>query len=527
MKELIRKMFALAMVLAVVTGVCALFSYRKSGFFIDEVYTYGLSNSYYKPFVTDLGESEAAERLLTREDFEDYITVGEGERFAFGSVYYNQTRDVHPPLYYWLFHAVHSVFGGSSKWIALGLDFVLYMLALLVLWKLCMLLFADRNIAAAAVALYGLSGIGVSTMLMVRMYVLLTLLTVLLTYLALRLMRERKKALYPLFALTLFAGLMTQYYFVFYAFFLCALYDIRALIRRDFKDFVRFSLWSVGAVAGLLLVFPACLRQLFADALVSGGNALDNLKNVAAYGERFELYWKGIKISVRGMRYAVELSAGLAVLLLPCFLKRLKGKKLSTDALLPLIPALLTYVVVVIVSPVQEPRYIYNIMPLFVLPVCFVLHLIAKTFEGLRFERIMSFAALLAVTCWALWTIRTYPPDYLYPEHKDYNAAIAPYTDCACVYFNADRKAAVTQDIMQLVRFEDVFMTDDPRSEKLLEYIADKNSDSLVVYIDVNKIWSSGFQSEDFLPLLEAETEYKNVQPLYQYGLSETYLLTR
>lgn len=530
MKEFVRKMFALAMVLALVTGVCALFSYRKSGFFIDEVYTYGLSNSYYKPFVIDLADGGIVDKVLTHADFEDYITVGDGERFAFGSVYYNQEQDVHPPLYYWLFHTVHSLFGGHSKWIALGLDYVLYMLALLVLWKLCMLLFDDRNIAAAGTVLYGLSGIGVSTMLMVRMYVLLTLLTVLLTYLAVKLMREQKKILYPLFALTLFAGLMTQYYFVFYAFFLCAVYDIRALLRRDFKDFVRFSLWAIAGVACLVLAFPACIDQLFADALVSGGSALDNLKATWAYGERFQKFWngnQGVKLSAWGMRNSLEVSAALAVLLLPWFIKRLKGKALSTDALLPVLSAGLAYAVVVVISPVPEPRYIYNIMPLFVLPVCFVLHLISKTFEGARFERVVSFVLLLAASCWALWTVRTYPPDYLYPEHNDYNAAIEPYTNDACVYFNDNRKGAMTQDLIQLLSFDDVFVTDDPASEKLTEYLADKDSDNLVVYIDTSKFWSSGFEPEEILPVLEAETGYGNAEVLYQYELSETYLLTR
>lgn len=527
MKELIRKSFALTMVLVIVTGVCALFSYRKSGFFIDEIYTYGLSNSYYKPFVTEIGESGTTDKRITRGDFEDYITVGAGERFAFGSVYYNQSRDVHPPLYYWLFNIAHSLFGGSSKYIALGLDYVLYILALIVLWKLCMLLFEDRNIAATAAVLYGLSGIGVSTMLMVRMYVLLTLLTVLLTYFAVRLMREQKKGLYPLFALTLFAGLMTQYYFVFYAFFLCAVYDIRALVRRDFKDFVRFSLWSVGAVVCLVIAFPACLDQLFADALVSGGNAVDNLKNIGAYGSRFETYWKAIKFSVRGLLCALEVSAALGVLLLPRLIRQRKGKAIRAEALLPVIPAVLSYIVVVIVSPVLEPRYIYNIMPLFVLPVCFALHLASKALEGVRFERIASFGLLLLASGWALWTVRTYPPDYLYPEHKELNSAIAPYTDSACVYFNDNRKAAMTQDIMQLLRFDDVFVTDDPKSEKLAEYIAQKGSDSLVVYVDVNEFWSSGFKSEEILPVLEAETGYKNAGLLYKYELSETYLLTR
>lgn len=527
MKVFLRKYFALALALVMIVGVCALFSYRKSGFFVDEVYTYGLSNSYYKPFVIDLAEDGIVDKVLSRETLLDYLTVGDGDRFAFGSVYYNQVNDVHPPLYYWLFNCVHSLFPGFSKWPALGLDFALYMLAMLSLWKLCMELFGSRYVAVTALALYGLSGIGVSTMLMVRMYVLLTLLTLVLAYLVARLMREKKKWLYPLVGLTILAGLMTQYYFVFYAFFLCAVYDIRTLIRRDFKDFIRFSLWAVAGVACLVLLFPACLDQLFADALVSGGNALENLQNTASYGERFAFYWKEIKFSVRGMLYALYAAAALAAVLSPWLIKGLKGKMLRADTLFITLPAVIAYAVVVVVSPVLEPRYIYNIMPILALLPCFLLYICLEGTVGIKYRELGAFALTMLAACWALWTVRTYPPDYLYPEHNDYNAAIEPYTNGACVYFNDNRKAAMTQDLVQLIRFEDVFVANDAGSEKLKEYLAEKDSDTLVVYIDTNKFWSSGFDPETVLPMLEAATGYGNAQMLYSYELSKTYLLSR
>ena len=60
MKDIFRRYFAVVLVIVMITGVCALFSVRKSGYFVDEVYTFGLSNSYYKPFVIDLAEGGIA-----------------------------------------------------------------------------------------------------------------------------------------------------------------------------------------------------------------------------------------------------------------------------------------------------------------------------------------------------------------------------------------------------------------------------------------------------------------------------------
>ncbi|MBR5762992.1 MAG: glycosyltransferase family 39 protein, partial [Bacteroidaceae bacterium] len=118
-----------------------------------------------------------------------------------------------------------------TKWTGLALDGLIYLWACVLLWKLVMTLYGSRYNAAATVALYGLSTIGLSTMVMIRMYVLMTALTVLLALQVAQLVKKPRPLLYPLIGLTIFLGLMTQYYFVFYAFFLCAGYVFYALFR--------------------------------------------------------------------------------------------------------------------------------------------------------------------------------------------------------------------------------------------------------------------------------------------------------
>ena len=242
MLNALRRYGALLLVLTVIVGVCLLFSCRKSGMFIDEIYTYGLSNSHYAPYLRDAAGGTLRDQTLTRQDLLDYVTVGD-EGIDLGSVVYNQIQDVHPPLYYWLFHLASAITPHVfSKWTGLVLDGLIYLWACLLLYRLVIVLYGSRYNAAATVALYGLSTIGLSTMLMIRMYVLMTALTVLLALLAARLMKEPKPWLYPAVGLTVFLGLMTQYYFVFYAFFLCAAYVLWALLKKDFKSLGLFAL---------------------------------------------------------------------------------------------------------------------------------------------------------------------------------------------------------------------------------------------------------------------------------------------
>ena len=86
MREKFRRIWALALVLILVTGVCFLFSCRKQGMFIDEIYTYGLSNSSYRPFLSGLKYQSIDHSLFTREELLDYVSITGDEGFDFASV---------------------------------------------------------------------------------------------------------------------------------------------------------------------------------------------------------------------------------------------------------------------------------------------------------------------------------------------------------------------------------------------------------------------------------------------------------
>ena len=57
--------------------------------------------------------------------------------------------------------------------------------------------------------------------------------------------------------------------------------------------------------------------------------------------------------------------------------------------------------------------------------------------------------------------------------------------------------------------------------------IIENPGDECVVYIDVDSMWGSGFDSDEVLEELLAETDYTSAESLYRYSLSDTYLLTK
>ena len=527
MKDTIKRGWALLLALVMVSSVCFLFSARKEGMFIDEIYTYGLSNSSYSPFLSGLKYGSIDHEVFTRDKLLDYVSVMGDEGFDVGSVYYNQVHDVHPPLYYWLFNFASTLAKGSfSKWTGLVLDWLIYLGAVLMLYALVRKLGGSRYNAAASAVLYGLSNIGLSTMVMIRMYVLLTLLTVVLMYFIADLMQSFRPRTCVFVGLTLLAGLMTQYYFVFYAFFLCAAYVLQALIKRQYRALAWFIPCALFGALSLLLVFPAALDHLFSGELVSGESAVDNLKNTAQYAVRLRTFTGFARHGLKAAIYTALICVGGLCGIFPRVQKASFDHRLSWDWLVFIVPAFVTFVLVAIISPVDEARYIYNLMPAFVLTVSFLICLL-ETVGDRKVTDTVRILAFLVIAGLALYQARTAPPDYLYPEHAAYNAALAAHKDDPCVFFAEPEWAFVpmTEDLIQLLTFPEVYVTDQKSLEPMRDYVGD--ADEVVVYIDVSKFWSSGYDADALVRRIADETDYKQAEALFTTGLSTTYLISK
>ena len=300
-----------------------------------------------------------------------------------------------------------------------------------------------------------------------------------------------------------------------------------ALCRKQYKALAWFIPCALAGALALLLLFPAALNHLFSGELVSGESAMDNLTNFAQYPARL---MKFVAQARHGLKAAIFTALGAAAGLALCFRKlRAAGreKRLSPDWLVLIVPAFVTFVLVAVISPVDEPRYIYNLMPLFVLAVCWLLHLLETALGDFPRGRQIKSLVFLAVAALALWEARCAPPDYLYPEHAEYNAILAEHRDDPCVFLAEPEWAFVpmTEDLIQLLTFPEVYVTDERDLAGVRDYVG--NHDEAVVYIDISEFWSSGYDAEALLARIAAETGYINAEPLFETGLSTTYLISK
>ncbi len=525
------KILPLLAALILILSVALHFCLWKSGMFIDEIYTFGLANSHYMPFIGSGADDRLDEQRITRDDFFDYLAVtGEEDRFDFGSVYWNQEHDVHPPLHYWVINLASSLAPGSfSKWIGLIPDLLIYLGTLVLLFVLSLELTENRAASVLTVLLYGLSRVGLSTVLMIRMYVLLGFWTVLLALLVLRELRRPSLKYELAIGLTLFLGLLTQYYFVFYAFFLCLFSGIALLCRRLWKPALRFGVCAFAGVGLMLLAFPAALSHLTdgGNAAVSGSNALAQLLQVWEWPGRLRYYFGQIRHGLPAAVLCAAVALGFSAV---CILAGRRAESVRRgsfqELLLLLLPVLPTVFIAAVLSPVVEGRYIYNIMPVCALFSGWCLALALRFCGESRSRHVLHALFLCLPVCVsAFFAFRTVP-DYIYDEHRSFDALIAEHAEAPCLYMTG-YFAPVTQDMLQLMQFEDVYVTERPDSEGLLNYLAEKKADECVVFIDVSPDWGSGFRPEEVLDELMDETDYVSSEPLYAYALSTVWLLKK
>lgn len=254
----------------------------KQVFHSDENWSYGLANSYYQPhiFLKDgvyLGDFKEEDNVnlgewVPGEVFRRYVTVQKGERFAYASVYHNQTLDSHPPLYYALLHTVCSLFPEQFSWwygfflnglFLVGTQIFLYLLAAKVMrnpWKALLCCF-----------LYGVGNGALLTFTFIRQYSLLTMLCVIFTYFCACVYEDCQNGVpmrkhLAVTALIAFCAFMTHYYGIIYVGAFTAGFCLWLLCVGRWKRCLQFGCCMSGVLGLFLLSYPAFLMQAFSDS---------------------------------------------------------------------------------------------------------------------------------------------------------------------------------------------------------------------------------------------------------------------
>lgn len=268
-----RKITSILLSVIILLGICRIsygFFVQKNTFHSDEAWSFGLANSYYEPYIQYNDDTTAYKNINTwinGDVFTKYLTVQKGERFSFGSVYYNQTCDLHPPLYYFLLNFLCSFFPDQYIF-ALGflINMIAFVFMSLYIYRLLLLMTKSRFTSLIG-TLFSTFTLAMLCMTMfVRMYMLVATIAIIFTFYIARLyyMEEKRGKIssYIVVGITALLGTLTDNFFLPYAFGICAVMFLYWLIKKNFKELLKFSSSVIFAIALSFIIYPQTIYKV-------------------------------------------------------------------------------------------------------------------------------------------------------------------------------------------------------------------------------------------------------------------------
>lgn len=508
------RVFSICIVMVLAVFWCM----QKNGMFLDEIYSYGLSNGYYEPFLKEAKQGNIIDSTFLREEFIDYLTVSEEDSFSYDSVFYNQEKDVHPPLFYVLLHTVASIFPNTfSKWMGLGLNLFYFFITLLFVNGISKQLFHNRYIPSIMTILYGCTSYALSNVVFIRMYMLSTMLTVVLAFLVLKVLNDDLWVYYVLMCIVVCAGLLTHYFFVFYAFFISAFLVIYLLFKKDYTKAIKSSVFLILGVIAFIAIFPTCLHHI----TVKTGTGATTAEYISSFSLR--------RIFAVAYGLAADYIFPIIVGILILFFLLINRKKavsviLTNRSTLPafiilVCPAILSFFAITLVS--SSSRYVANISPFFVFIVGYFIDVSIAITEKESYRKVGLALLTIIPICFAF----IIKPSYLYTEYAEYDQMVQEYSKYSCIYITTNRNPSITQDLPQLIHFDNVIVVEDVDSPYLANNVKNvQEDDGLIVYF---ASYPESLFDESKVAKIKDKTGFSSGDFMYSNGWSNVYRFTK
>ena len=180
-KENLKNIFIIILII-IMCGIIFFYQTKKVGFHEDEVYSIASSVNPYDGLMSPYNFNKEMDELYnsevpvwkTKEAVKNYMTLSTENYFNLKSIFYNQLKDNHPPLFYTLVHFSSIIFSGEfTKYSVFIVNLIAFILSCFVIKNILKLL-NKENLVIPTLIFYGLSMGTISMVIYQRMYMLLT-----------------------------------------------------------------------------------------------------------------------------------------------------------------------------------------------------------------------------------------------------------------------------------------------------------------------------------------------------------------
>ena len=438
--------------IVVLCGLMFYFIDQKQGFHEDEIFSYGSSNYKYDNVYRWFGYAEANQDILYnqvlkgniinrinnliryknnidsftknevlakeiptwryKDEALDYLAIQKEDIFNYFSVYQNQARDVHPPLFYYLVHFISTFFYNSfTKYIIFTLNLIFFIGTLFVIKKIMESL-NHKELVIPTMILYGASMGCISTVMFQRMYMMVTFFSILYLYFIIKFIKDdfKIKDIFW-FILTIILGFLTQYYFCIYIVLIFIILSIYLITTKKYKKwFDFFKLHIISALIGLI-IYPFAIEDIFFSYRGIGNSEI----KTKTFIECFQYYGDQL-IKLFGLQNIIYL---IIISLIIAVIHNINKKEIIKNKLnifVIFLPIILFIIIISKIAPFLGENYTSRYMMLLFPVVCIaILYILTFLFKDKKTIFVIAISLSLLLTINGLYNNS---PVYLYKDYE-------------------------------------------------------------------------------------------------------------
>ncbi len=350
---------------------------KKEYLQIDEGYSYGLMN-YEQIDLTK--KDDLYNNWHTKEYYKDYLSINSEEALDFMPVYENQKNDVHPPFYYLLLRIAASfTIDSFSMWTGIILNIIIYAISSIFIYLIANKIFNNKVYALLMVLINTFSYAAIETTIFIRMYALNGLNLLMVLYLHMCCLNKENLSLKQLIPMSILIiiGSLTHYYYLVFLFVLYVIYMLYNICKKNFKNAIRYTIMMVISAIVSLVIFPYSFVHIFMG--YRGTGAVSKLESI-------EQIWNSLGRYL-GILNNNTFNGILIFLVIISFIiivyKIVKNRKLviefkDKNFWFMFIPAFFYFILVALVSPYKEIRYIMPVCPFMIIGIFYLIKVLLE-----------------------------------------------------------------------------------------------------------------------------------------------------
>lgn len=509
----------LALIILLQSIVYFVVATNKNYIHMDEGYSHALINY---DIIDIIHKETTLNNWQTKEYYQDYLTVGEEEKYDWSPVYNQQKIDVHPPFYYLLLRIANSFsIDNFSIWPGVILNMVIHIGITIFTYLIASKIFKNKAYGLAIAFFSGLTMSAFETIVLIRMYALTALAILVTTYVHIINLEKEKINIKNMIAIATCAvlGSLTHYYYLIYLFILYVIYITKYIIKKQYKEALTYTLTMVIAGNVSLLIFPYSFVHMFSG--YRGQGMIAGMTNAT-------FAWNGIGTYI-GLTIK-DIFNGLLIVILVAIIgiliyEFIKKKEIVIKATnkylwLTILPTLVYFVVIAMGTPYKEIRYMLPVAPLlFIIGIYAFKIALEKVFTEKKVNIIMIVSAviLLIIPVIFNWNIT-----YQYADMKDIVSTIEEKHATPALYIFNKYCNRFMDDIYLFEKIDKSYIMDSDlaTADKITKVLSEVDiANGIILFIN------EGLENDDYIDIIIDQTELEKCEYMKRLNACDVYYL--